>query len=156
MNPGARWNLLGTGMPFVPVHDLTLHPITRKLRAATHGRSCFEFDLNVLTRITSTESARPESFELRQNYPNPTTAHGENHATIIEFTLTERGEASLEVFDVLGRKIATLASGVLEPGRHRRKFDTAKLPSGAYVYRLSAAGRDGSRLTQSRTLAVVK
>ncbi|MEO1077843.1 MAG: T9SS type A sorting domain-containing protein, partial [Bacteroidota bacterium] len=46
-------------------------------------------------------------------------------------------DARVEVFDLLGRRVATLADGFRVVGEHRVKLDAAGLPSGVYVVRLS-------------------
>lgn len=152
---GGSWNVLGTGLPFSPVHDLTLHPLTRKLRAATHGRSFYEFDLNALSAVTETEAALPEGFALQQNYPNPVSANTA-HATTIAFELQQRSAVRLEVFDLLGRKVASLVEGELQAGSHRRHFNARGLASGEYIYRLSVSNGEGASRVQSRRLAVVR
>lgn len=75
----------------------------------------------------------PTAFALEQNYPNPF-----NPATTIEYAVGERGPVTLEVFDVLGRKVATLVNEVKEPGRYRAVFDARAVASGTYFYRLTA------------------
>ena len=154
-NTGASWSVLGTGLPFSPVHDLTLHHPTRKLRAATHGRSFYEFDLNPVSEVSESEIAAPEGFALRQNYPNPISLRG-NHVTTIAFDLQQRSFVRLEVFDLLGRKIASLAEGELQAGKHQHHFNARGLASGEYVYRLSVSNDNGTTRVQSRRLTVVR
>ncbi len=73
----------------------------------------------------------PETFALRQNYPNPF-----NPSTVIEFSLPRSGKVELAVFDLLGRKIATLAEGIYDPGTYRAAFAPDALASGTYIYTL--------------------
>ncbi|OGV07104.1 MAG: hypothetical protein A2499_17785 [Stygiobacter sp. RIFOXYC12_FULL_38_8] len=68
---------------------------------------------------------------LFQNYPNPF-----NPSTEITFQLAENSNIHLEIFDVLGRKVVTLAEGHFGKGLHRMNFDASKIPSGIYYYRL--------------------
>ncbi|MEM6783085.1 MAG: T9SS type A sorting domain-containing protein, partial [Bacteroidota bacterium] len=63
-------------------------------------------------------------------YPNPTRA-----SATIELALPEATDVRAEVFDLLGRRVATLHGGVLAAGTHRLAFDTAQLPAGVYVVR---------------------
>ncbi|MBL0062753.1 MAG: trypsin-like peptidase domain-containing protein [bacterium] len=77
----------------------------------------------------------PEEYELHQNYPNPF-----NPTTAIAYDLISGGNVSLKVFDVLGREVATLASGHHEAGRYTVNFDATTLASGVYVYRLETNG----------------
>lgn len=154
-NLGGSWNVLGTGLPFSPVHDLTLHPLTRKLRAATHGRSFYEFDLNTLSEVSESETAMPKGFVLQQNYPNAVSA-STAHATTIAFELQQRSEVRLEVFDLLGRKVATVVEGELPAGAHRRSFNVRGLASGAYLYRLAVLNGNEVARVQSRRMTVVR
>ncbi|MEQ9280820.1 MAG: T9SS type A sorting domain-containing protein [Balneola sp.] len=73
----------------------------------------------------------PNEFILSQNYPNPF-----NPSTKIKFTLPVQSNAVLEVFDILGRKITTLASEELPAGQHIYEWDASRQSSGVYLYRL--------------------
>ncbi|MEP2011452.1 MAG: T9SS type A sorting domain-containing protein [Balneola sp.] len=76
----------------------------------------------------------PTEVELNQNYPNPF-----NPSTTIQFGLPEQSAVSLEVFDILGRKVATLLNKETRTaGRHSIRFDGRALASGVYLYRLRA------------------
>jgi hypothetical protein len=77
----------------------------------------------------------PSSYNLSQNYPNPF-----NPATSINFSIPEKGNVSLNVFDVNGRKVAELFNGEKEPGNYNISFDASKLSSGVYFYQLRSAG----------------
>jgi hypothetical protein len=77
----------------------------------------------------------PASFNLYQNYPNPF-----NPATSIKFSIAEKGNVTLKVFDVVGRKVAELVNGEKEPGNYEITFDASKLSSGVYFFQLSSAG----------------
>ncbi|WP_456425181.1 SdrD B-like domain-containing protein [Rhodocaloribacter sp.] len=73
----------------------------------------------------------PQEFALNQNYPNPF-----NPTTQIRFDLPEASRVTLAVYDVLGRRVMTLANGRYEPGRYSVTFDGQGLSSGMYFYRL--------------------
>ena len=73
----------------------------------------------------------PTEFALNQNYPNPF-----NPTTQIRFDLPEASRVTLAVYDVLGRRVMTLADGAYAPGRHTVTFDGRSLSSGMYFYRL--------------------
>ncbi len=85
-------------------------------------------------------------FTLEQNYPNPFNAQTE-----IRFTLPAAGPASLRVYDILGRQVATLVDGPLTAGMQRMRFDGAALASGVYFVEL----RQGPQ-TRSRKLLLLK
>lgn len=86
----------------------------------------------------------PEAITLHQNYPNPF-----NPETTVRFELPAHGQVRLEVFDILGRRVAVLVDSELSPGNHQIRFDASGLSSGIYLYRLNAGG---SILTRKMTL----
>lgn len=78
------------------------------------------------------------------SHPNPF-----HSATTISYTLERALHVRLEVFDVLGRRVATLADGVQPAGAHTAPLAGSGLPGGLYTIRLSA---DGVRLHHRMTL----
>lgn len=87
---------------------------------------------------TPTERAEevPEQVSLEPNYPNPF-----NPATTIPFALPAPGHVRVQVYDVLGRRVATLVDGHRPAGRHEVVFDGQGRASGVYLVRLEARGR---------------
>ena len=79
-----------------------------------------------------TERAIPMAFTLEQNYPNPF-----NPATKITYSVPQQSKVLLEVFDLLGRKVATLVNDNRPAGTFTVEFDGSKLVTGLYIYRLS-------------------
>lgn len=90
----------------------------------------------------------PEKFELAQNYPNPF-----NPTTILTYQLPIISDVRLEVFDVLGRKVATLVNARQEAGNYTVNFNAAtySLTSGVYFYRLQAGS-----FVETRKMVLVK
>jgi hypothetical protein len=81
------------------------------------------------------------SLELAQNRPNPAGT-----GTLIEFALPVEAPVTLAVFDLQGRRVATLLDGEMRPaGTSRVSFRPARLASGVYLYRLEALGRTATR-----------
>ncbi len=68
---------------------------------------------------------------LKQNYPNPF-----NPTTTIEFTLPEKSNVKLNVYNVLGVKLTTLVQGEKEAGTYSVKFNASRYPSGLFIYEL--------------------
>ncbi|RNC84341.1 MAG: T9SS C-terminal target domain-containing protein [Balneola sp.] len=85
--------------------------------------------------LTSSEEAAdiPATFELMQNYPNPF-----NPTTTIGYVLPKATEVKLEVFTLLGQSVTVLENGFKTRGSHSVSFDASALPSGVYLYRISA------------------
>ncbi len=77
----------------------------------------------------------PNRFLLGQNYPNPF-----NPTTVISFGVARPGYARLNVYDILGRSVATLMDGMVQPGDYSIPFDASRLSGGVYYYRLEADG----------------
>jgi len=71
---------------------------------------------------------------LAQSYPNPAT-----EMTRIEYALPTAGEVSLTVYDLAGRRVATLISGEQTAGRHAVGWECADIPAGVYLYRLETS-----------------
>ncbi|PST83388.1 hypothetical protein C7T94_12495 [Pedobacter yulinensis] len=69
---------------------------------------------------------------LKQNYPNPVS-----NLTTIEFNLPEGGQTELAVFDTQGKRMAVIASGLLEAGSHQFDYKPGGLAPGIYIYRLT-------------------
>ena len=87
----------------------------------------------------------PQGFALGQNYPNPF-----NPATIIPYQLPTAAHVRLEVFNVLGQRVATLVNGERPAGLHAARWDATDaagqaVAAGVYIYRLRGAGVELTR-----------
>jgi hypothetical protein len=89
---------------------------------------------------------QPLRFALYQNYPNPF-----NPATVIRFSLATSGPVTLEVFDILGRRVEVLVNERCFAGMHEVTFRGDRFASGVYFYRISAAG-----FTETKKLLLLK
>lgn len=103
---------------------------------------------SLLTDTEDVETALPIDFALEQNYPNPF-----NPSTNIEFSIPNATPVQLDVFNVLGQRVATLVNGqTMTAGTHSVAFDASDLTSGMYIYRLQA----GANFSQTRTMMLLK
>jgi hypothetical protein len=87
------------------------------------------------TAIASNGPNIPQNFLLEQNYPNPF-----NPSTVIQYGLPQQSHVLLDVYNVIGQKVATLVNENQEAGIHEVHFSGSGLPSGVYFYRLTAGG----------------
>jgi hypothetical protein len=73
----------------------------------------------------------PSYITLEQNYPNPF-----NSSTTVEFSIPKAGVVTLEIYNILGRRVQKLTEGIQSSGRHKITWDADNLVSGIYFYRL--------------------
>ena len=115
--------------------------------ASVMGRN---FDLvNFVANPVGTSSETdgvPDDFTLGQNFPNPF-----NPSTTIQFRLPQAGHVRLEVYSVDGKKLRTLMDERRGAGVHDANFDASGLPSGTYLYSLTAGG-----FTQTRKMSLLR
>ncbi len=85
-------------------------------------------------------------YYLSQNYPNPF-----NPVTTIKYSIPSVGTsfmkfiAVLKVYDILGNEIATLVNEEKTAGNYSVNFDGSNLPSGVYIYRLTAGNYSAAK-----------
>lgn len=103
-------------------------------------------ELTVSGTVSVPGDEKPVALSLDQNYPNPF-----NPTTSIRFQLPEAGNVSLDVFNVVGQKVATLVNGNMSAGSHTVGFDASALSSGIYIYRIQTPSG-----TLSRKMMLVK
>ena len=85
-----------------------------------------------LTVGISESDLLPDKFELFQNYPNPF-----NPTTKIKFSIPETSNVLLEVYNILGKRVAILVNSKKEPGFYTFEFNAINYASGFYIYRLN-------------------
>ncbi|MCS3661497.1 Ig-like domain-containing protein [Salinibacter ruber] len=91
------------------------------------------------------EEAMPEEVRLT-SFPNPA-----GRRATVEYALPEAREVTLQVYDVLGRRVATLEQGRKKAGRHTARLETGRLSSGVYFGRLEAGEQ-----TRTQKITVVR
>jgi hypothetical protein len=100
----------------------------------------------VVTGVEEEGELIPADFVLYQNYPNPF-----NPSTNIRFGLPEKSHVLVEVFDIVGRRVAILADREYSAGYHGVRLDARNFGGGVYFFRLTASG-----FVETRKLILVK
>ena len=128
---------------------LTPEQVVRLERLKARAKKRFQErhgDTNAQQRSEDEDAAPAESTFGLENYPNPF-----NPSTEIQFTLPEASRVTLAVYDVQGREVARLLDGQQEAGPHTVTFTAADLPTGTYIYRLTAGA-----VTESGRMVLMK
>jgi hypothetical protein len=99
-----------------------------------------------ISDIENNRIVKPSQITLDQNYPNPFNAQ-----TAINYTMPVDDNVSLDIFDILGKKIVTVADGFQSAGAHRVIWNANPYPSGIYFYKLSIG-----QLTQTKSMILIK
>jgi hypothetical protein len=112
-------------------------PFTKSAISDGSGYVVWETDADPLDQLfddlAQDGSVTATEFALLGCYPNPF-----NPSTTISYTLPESGKVLLSVYDVNGRLVNNLVNGYREAGAHEATFEATNLPSGIYIYRLTA------------------
>ena len=114
-----------------PLYDGTYHYRLKQLDFDGSVNYSNEIEVNLFT---------VKSFALYQNYPNPF-----NPATTISFQLPEASYVTLKIYDAIGNEIETIAQGDFPAGVHEVIFDSKKLSSGIYLYRIISGMNEATR-----------
>lgn len=129
----------GTIAVTTPQHELLLfiQLATRELSYLEMGTAVHNPHWFVVggQAATDTEPRLPatHAVALHPNYPNPF-----DHATTIVFELASPGDVEVDVFDLIGRHVSTVASGRHTAGSHQVRFQADGLAPGIYIVRLTA------------------
>jgi hypothetical protein len=90
---------------------------------------------NTLVTSVAGGGSMPGQFALMQNYPNPF-----NPTTNIQIELAEAAFVRLEVFDLIGQRVAVVLAKQMPAGAYSVPFNASSLASGLYLYRMQANG----------------
>ena len=134
----GEWNILG----FVKGHGNSTTPkeYSYSDKDIYAGGNKFQYRLKQMDYDGSFEYSDvvevevvPTQYELSQNYPNPF-----NPSTTIKFSLPEQTQMKLNLYNMLGQLVETIAEGNYEAGNYKINFNASALPSGAYFYRMES------------------
>lgn len=142
---GETWHYADNGLPAVSIWRIRI--VDGDIVVATHGRGVWSLDLTEVQTSIEQGAEIPNVIELESNYPNPF-----NPSTTIAFKVSSESHVTMTVFDVLGRKVATLTDQPYTPGRHLVNWNASALASGQYFYRMEVDGA----IVESKSMHLVK
>ena len=103
-------------------------------------KDSLQFTIEVMSGLGAERGELPTAFTLQGNFPNPF-----QQSTRIEFDLPWRASVSVEVLDVLGRRVLSVPARDFPAGWKRGiDLSAAAIPSGTYLYRLRLDGPTGA------------
>ncbi|MCB9059538.1 MAG: tandem-95 repeat protein [Calditrichae bacterium] len=102
--------------------------------------------ISLVTALNEIVGIIPDKYSISQNYPNPF-----NPTTQIKYGLPKAGKVRVEIFNIIGQKVATLVNENKPAGFHLISFDASGLSSGMYFYRIQAA-----KFNQVRKMILMK
>jgi photosystem II stability/assembly factor-like uncharacterized protein len=145
-NGGANWTMMTATAPNLFHFDFIRVGTTVTGFAVAVGGSIIKLTETV-TGITE-ENILPADYSLSQNYPNPF-----NPVTTIKFAIPKSGKVTLQVYNMLGKKVQLVYNNVnFGAGNYEVNFDGGELASGIYTYKLIVDGR----IIDTRKMALIK
>jgi len=144
-----EWQILG----FVTGRGTTTEPANYNYKDELTSSGEYSYRLKQIdfdgsfdySDIVDVEVKPVAEYVLNQNYPNPF-----NPSTIISFSVAQKTNVILTVYNLLGEKVATLVNEVKDAGNYQVNFDGANLTSGIYIYKLEA----GSFLSTKKMMLI--
>ncbi len=76
---------------------------------------------------------KPSSYLIAENYPNPF-----NNRTVINYSIPDDARVSIDIYDILGRKVESLVEGYMAAGEHEVSWNAGNYNSGVYFYNITA------------------
>lgn len=146
-NAGATWTAQNSGFTSTRLMAIEIMSPDTAFISGNDGIILKTTNGGGLTQVALTSDEIPEHTKLFQNYPNPF-----NPETKIVYGVGSQEFVELAVFDLLGRKVATLVSEVKRPGTHEVPFNASELSSGMYFYRM----RTSSGFTSIKRMMVLR
>lgn len=134
LEDSSTWTLLESDeLPPVPADEIEVISTNEVLMK--YGGEIYKVEIGDAVSISNEldQGFNPSTFKLHQNYPNPF-----NPTTKISFELNESSKTTVAIYSVLGKMVRTMELGNLSAGLHHATFDANGLPSGVYLYTVTA------------------
>jgi hypothetical protein len=105
------------------------------------------------SKVVGVEVTLPKNFELSQNYPNPF-----NPTTKINYSLPNDSRVTLEVYNIIGERVAQLVNEEQSGGYYVVNFGTSSnnISSGIYIYKLTAVDNTGKNFSSIKKMMLLK
>ncbi len=139
LDAGETWRRDNRGLPNVPITRINLSHDWEELLVATFGRGLFTVPataVDVMLVSTTPGAELHERSALLTNYPNPFADE-----TTLEFSVLEPAHVRLDVFDVLGRRVETVADQRYSRGTYHVRWNGESLSRGVYLVRMAMRGQ---------------
>jgi photosystem II stability/assembly factor-like uncharacterized protein len=144
-NLGDTWEFLNEGIHSNATIIWNIIDSDGYLYASANGLGLYKSH-QIVTSVNDDVPNKKISFDLEQNYPNPF-----NSQTIIKYSIAQSGQVTLNVYDLVGREVATLLDRYQEAGSYHVIFQPKDLASGIYFYTLTSGN-----FTASKKLILLK
>ena len=130
---GDTWNRLeGDYNP--RILDINYSGDLNRIFLATHGGGIWK-GTDIVIGVENVEPVNiPKTFHLFNNYPNPF-----NPVTNIGYSLPERSDVTLIIYNIVGEEIRRFSETGMQPGNHEFVWDASDAASGVYLYRLTSS-----------------
>ncbi|MBZ0266302.1 T9SS type A sorting domain-containing protein [bacterium] len=113
------------------VGDIDGDPELEIIGCPMYGGGFLVYDTTPLFNVKHNQSGNlPNTFTLSAPYPNPF-----NSTLRATFSLPQKGDVSIHLFDILGRDVGKVVQGTFQPGKHHFYLDAKGLASGTYFLR---------------------
>jgi hypothetical protein len=122
-------------LPTLAISSNAIHVVWSQLVGGNNGtfRIFYRRGRFLTNEVDDRQQELPTTTYLMQNYPNPF-----NTTTVMSYELRVKSWVRLVVYDLLGREVATLITGMQDAGYRSVQWDGSGMPSGVYYYRLTA------------------
>jgi len=150
-------SLFGGQVTVYPFNDRSVVAIevdkNNNIWLGTANKGLYFFDGNDFRYITAIteETSFPLEYNLAQNYPNPF-----NPTTTISYLIPERSFITIKVYSILGKEVRTLIEEEQSAGQYELVFESNNLPSGVYLYVLTAASESGLQVREGKKMLLIK
>ena len=104
----------------------------------------------IITDVNKNDDVIAKEYSLWQNYPNPF-----NPSTTITFSIPERSNVRLSIFNTLGQNISEIMNETKDAGSYEQSFNASQLSSGIYFYRIEAVSTQNTGKTFVETKKMV-